>query len=115
MIRRKKIMRLRFEDWMTRKGLTCQKIVESGINTEVELLAMADRLGVLPPVDLQGFTDIWEADNNPAESETKPTKASVSSNVTKEKASTAGQTKTGARTVRRKSTRKKTNIKDDDK
>jgi len=111
-------MRLRFEDWMIRKGLTCQKIVESGVSSELELLDMADRLGVLPPVDLQEFNDIWATKNETEKSKAKPAnsvKKTAAAGETKEKSSTTTQSKTGARTTRRKSTRKKTNIKDDNK
>ena len=104
-------MRLRFEEWMARKGLTCQNIVDSGVVTEVALLAMADRLGVIPPVDLQEFQNIWAAQSatNVKVAEAKPKDTKVS------EASTPSKSKTGARTARRRSTRKKSNIKDDEK
>tara|TARA_B100000131_G_scaffold288917_1_gene300592 strand:+ start:684 stop:1001 length:318 start_codon:yes stop_codon:yes gene_type:complete len=105
-------MRLRFEEWLLRKGLTCQKIVESGVKNEVELLAMADRLGVIPPTNMEEYQAIWEAEAQPkgnAVAKKKPaTQTSDENSKTK-------VSKTGSKTARRRSTRKKTNIKDDEK
>ena len=114
MIQRRIVMqKLRFEVWMARKGLTCQKIVASGIGSEVELMAMADRLGVIPPIDLQGFRDIW--DTVPTEAVIPAAEDSVQEAVEESKSSTPARSRSKSRSTRTRTTRKKSNIKDDGK
>lgn len=105
-------MRLRFEEWLLRKGLSCQKIVETGVKNEVELLAMADRLGVIPPTNIEEYQALWEseAQSNENTAVTKKDMPEPSDEAPKAKVS-----KTGSKTARRRSTRKKTNIKDEEK
>lgn len=112
-------MRLRFEEWLVRKGLTPEKVVESGVTNEVSLLAMADRLGVVPPADLEEYRTLWQNIAKEGEESTQAkgagNKADQAAEVPEE-TTTVKKSKTGARTARRRtSSRKKTNIKDEEK
>ena len=104
-LKARKMQKLKFDEWMKRKGLTYKTLFENGTVSRLDLDEMIQSLDLLPPEDLSEFDALV------LENQQKPEDAS---HVEKQvKASPRAKTvRSTGRTSKARTTRKKTNIKD---
>ena len=100
----RKMQKLKFDEWMKRKGLTYKTIFERGTSSRLDLDEMIQSLGLLPPDDLSEF-DALVLENQPNPKVVSQPKEQVAS-------SRAKSTRSTGRNSKSRTTRKKTNIKD---
>ncbi len=101
--------KLKFDEWMARKGLTYSALFEQGMVSQSDLMEMVARLGVLPPDDSSEFDALIlerqvvlkSAKSGPVQP--KPQATEEEKPKPTRRRSTAAKSRT---------TRKKTNIKD---
>jgi myo-inositol catabolism protein IolC len=96
--------RLLFEIWATRKNMTAEKIVALGVDNKEKLEEFAKTRGLSMPADITEFQNLWLVKEAPAKN--VQSKEAVVEDIKEEKQE---QKKPAPR---KRSTRRKTNIKD---
>ena len=103
--------KLRFEDWMSRKGFTYQKLFDRGIVSRPDLLQLVESLGVLSPED----TSVFDGLIAESQADKKKDADQVIENLVKDSAVKKTTRTSRSRSSKPRTTRKKTNIKDTEK